>query len=281
MGQFQFRDDTRLALNANSSVKLDKFVYAGNSVNTQLLMRAARGAFRFATGNMPSKAYKIITPSSTIGVRGTWFDVFVGRRGQTIITVLYGEVEACNRSGQCRTLRNQCESVRIEPSGQIVDAARPDASILADETAQRAIPFLVSQSKLLRSMRIPNRAAARCSNTVESEPENNIDGASGDSDGGESDGGGGGRSDIRLKRDIRVVGKAPNGLPLYRFRYTWSDKEWVGVMAQDVLKVMPKAAHTGVEGYYQVNYRMLGLKMVPYDHWLTSTGRQETMSANP
>ena len=285
LGQFQFRDDTRLALNANSSVKLDKFVYAGSGVNTQLLMKAARGAFRFATGNMPSRAYKIITPSSTIGVRGTWFDVFVGRRGQTIVTVLYGEVEACNRGGQCRTLSNQCESVRIEPNGQIVDAARPDASILADETAQRAIPFLISQNKLLRSMRIPNRAAARCSNTAEQEPENNIDGASGDPDGGGSDGGGsggaGGPSDFRLKRDIKIVGMASNGLPLYRFKYTWSDKEWVGVMAQDVLKVMPKAVHTGAEGYYHVSYRMLGLKMVPYARWLTSTDRQETVSANP
>ena len=280
LGQFQFRDDTRLALNANSSVKLDKFVYAGSGINTQLLMKAARGAFRFATGNMPSRAYKIITPSSTIGVRGTWFDVFVGRRGQTIVTVLYGEIEACSNGGQCRTLSNQCESVRIEPNGQIVDAARPDATILADETPQRAIPFLISQSKLLRSMRIPNRAASRCSGLAEAEPENNIDGASGDPDGGgDSDGGGGGGgfgSDIRLKRDVHVVGKTPGGLPLYRFKYTWSEKEWVGVMAQDVLKVMPKAISTDSEGYYLVNYQMLDLEMIPYDQWFESYKKQKT-----
>ena len=105
LGQFQFKDGTRLALNANASVKLDRFVYAGGGSPSRMLLRAARGAFRFATGSMPSKAYKIITPSSTIGVRGTWFDVYVGRRGQTIVTAIYGTVEACNRRGQCRDCR--------------------------------------------------------------------------------------------------------------------------------------------------------------------------------
>ena len=282
LGQFQFRDDTRLALNANSSVRLDKFVYAGSGANTQLLLKAARGAFRFATGNMPSKAYKVITPSSTIGVRGTWFDVYVGRRGQTIVTLLYGEVEACSNAGQCRTLDTQCETVRIEPNGQIVDADRPNSTILAGESAQQAIPFLVSQSKLLRSMRVPNRVASQCSGLAGLEPEHNIDGASGDGGGdGESDGGGSGAgggfgSDIRLKRDIHLVGNTHQGLPLYRFKYTWSDKEWVGVMAQDVLKVMPQAVNTDAEGYYRVDYKLLGLKMIPYGQWFKSFTKEKS-----
>ncbi|MEW9834035.1 tail fiber domain-containing protein, partial [Mesorhizobium marinum] len=48
-------------------------------------------------------------------------------------------------------------------------------------------------------------------------------------------------SDIRLKRDVECVGAAPNGLPLYTFRYLWSDAVYQGVMAQDVLKVFPEA----------------------------------------
>src|SRR4029450_7449565 len=41
-------------------------------------------------------------------------------------------------------------------------------------------------------------------------------------------------SDIRLKHDIHLVGHADNGLNLYRYRYLWSDTEYVGVMAQEV-----------------------------------------------
>ncbi len=277
LGQFRFRDDTRLALNANSSVRLDRFVYAGSGAKTQLLMQAARGAFRFATGKMPSRAYKIVTPSSTIGVRGTLFDVYVGGRGQTIVTLLYGSVRACNRAGRCRTLRRRCESVRIERNGQIVGADRPDATILAGEPARRAIPFLVSQRRLGRSMRVPNRIAARCAAVAAPNREINNDGG----EGGGGDGGGGSRSDIRLKRDIQAVGQTHDGLTLYRFKYTWSDKEWVGVMAQDVLKVMPQAVSTDQSGFYRVHYRMLGLKMQPYLQWRASAKRQAAAPKAP
>lgn len=49
-------------------------------------------------------------------------------------------------------------------------------------------------------------------------------------------------SDRRVKRDIRRIGKTPvMGLPLYVFRYVWDDILRVGVMAQDVLRVKPRA----------------------------------------
>ena len=34
-----------------------------------------------------------------------------------------------------------------------------------------------------------------------------------------------------------------------------------GVMAQDVLKVMPEAVSIGADGFYRVNYTMLGIEM--------------------
>jgi hypothetical protein len=68
-------------------------------------------------------------------------------------------------------------------------------------------------------------------------------------------------SDIRLKTDIEQVGVAANGLPLYTFRYLWSDEVYRGVMAQDVLKVFPEAVVTRPDGYMAVRYDMLGLEM--------------------
>ena len=74
-------------------------------------------------------------------------------------------------------------------------------------------------------------------------------------------GGEGPPSDIRLKTDIHQVGTTSHDLPLYTFRYIGKDGQFEGVMAQDVLKVMPSAVIVGEDGYYRVNYDMLGIEM--------------------
>ena len=76
------------------------------------------------------------------------------------------------------------------------------------------------------------------------------------------------KSDIRLKRDIKAVGELDNGLMLYRFRYRWSETVYVGVMAQEVLEVDPGAVIMGEDGFYRVDYRRLGTKMMEWSEWL-------------
>lgn len=80
-------------------------------------------------------------------------------------------------------------------------------------------------------------------------------------------------SDRRLKGDIVAVGRLANGLTLYRFRYLWSTAEYVGVMAQDVLDVMPEAVTTDArDGYMTVNYGLLGFRMMRWDDWRNRQG---------
>ena len=74
-------------------------------------------------------------------------------------------------------------------------------------------------------------------------------------------------SDRRLKRHVKQVGALPNGLPLYSFRYIWGGPTFVGVMAQDVLRVMPHAVVTGPDGFYRVEYGMLGTRMMTLPEW--------------
>ena len=68
-------------------------------------------------------------------------------------------------------------------------------------------------------------------------------------------------TDVRLKTDIRQVGTTAHELPLYTFRYIGEDDRYEGVMAQDVLKVMPEAVSVGEDGYYRVDYAMLGIEL--------------------
>jgi endosialidase-like protein len=68
-------------------------------------------------------------------------------------------------------------------------------------------------------------------------------------------------SDLRLKDDIVRIGNTSHGLPLYRFRYKGGRDSFAGVMAQDVLGVMPEAVTVGADGFYRVNYAKLGIAL--------------------
>ena len=97
-------------------------------------------------------------------------------------------------------------------------------------------------------------------------------GGGGGGGGGRGGGGGGGgrRSDIALKHDIVLLGHLDNGLGFYRFSYHGSDKTYVGVMAQEVQRVMPDAVTRGSDGYLWVFYDKLGVKFQTYEHWIAS-----------
>ena len=69
-------------------------------------------------------------------------------------------------------------------------------------------------------------------------------------------------SDLRLKRYIVPAGVLPNGIHLYAFNYIWGGPRYVGVLAQDVLKVMPAAVSKDEFGFYRVDYEMIGTRMV-------------------
>jgi hypothetical protein len=64
------------------------------------------------------------------------------------------------------------------------------------------------------------------------------------------------KSDINIKTDITRISKLNNGLPVYLFRYKGKKELSIGVMAQDVEKVMPEAV-IEVNGVKAVNYSIL------------------------
>jgi len=68
-------------------------------------------------------------------------------------------------------------------------------------------------------------------------------------------------SDRRLKTDITPTGdKLSNGLPLYSFKYIWDDKtSHIGLMADEVEKVIPEAITVTPSGFMKVDYSMVGV----------------------
>ena len=76
--------------------------------------------------------------------------------------------------------------------------------------------------------------------------------------------------DIALKHDIVLLGYLDNGVGFYRFAYNGADKAYVGVMAQEVQRVVPGAVTLATDGYLRVSYEKLGLKFQTYDQWIAS-----------
>lgn len=68
-------------------------------------------------------------------------------------------------------------------------------------------------------------------------------------------------SDQRLKKDVTRIATHPAGFGVYRFKYLWSDLEHTGVLAQEVLDIVPTAVSRGEHGFLQVDYAALGMRM--------------------
>jgi hypothetical protein len=110
--QLLFRDQTSLSVGPSSSVVLDEFVYDPRAANARVSMSMGRGVARFVTGVLQSQSYQIRTPTATIGVRGTTFDLFVAENGDTTVVIRSGAVEVAGR--------NAPGSVRLANAGQAV-----------------------------------------------------------------------------------------------------------------------------------------------------------------
>lgn len=115
-----FLDSTNLSIGPNSSVLLDRFVFQGRGPSQALTVNLVRGAFRFSTGALDKRAYKINTPVATIGVRGTVLGIF-SQGPRTLVTMVdNSEALACTRltaRPRCVLLRGAGDTVVITRTG--------------------------------------------------------------------------------------------------------------------------------------------------------------------
>lgn len=69
-------------------------------------------------------------------------------------------------------------------------------------------------------------------------------------------------SDIRLKEEIKHIGYSPSGLKIYSWKYKHNPcGRFSGVMAQEILNIIPEAIAKNERGYYMVDYRLLDVDM--------------------
>ena len=64
-------------------------------------------------------------------------------------------------------------------------------------------------------------------------------------------------SDRRLKENIKKIGESISGLGIYKFNYIGKTKQYIGAMADEVIKIVPQAVALRSNGFYGVNYSLI------------------------
>ena len=161
VGQFEFRDKTKLALGPGSTVVLDNFVYNPKGSGSKVVLELTRGSFRFITGKAKHDAYEIVTPTATIGVRGTAFDVYVDDSGALAIAMINGAVQVCPHSGACRLHNIIGRFLTLNAEGVFSLRDTWDATFFKGVSLQAALPFISNQRLLSPALRGQTKIVAR------------------------------------------------------------------------------------------------------------------------
>ena len=114
------RDNTNLLIGPSSSIKLDRFIYAGPSQPGAIAVNLVKGALRFATGDADKKAYVISTPTASLGVRGTVLKILSYGPSKTLVVLDEGGATVCTRQTtkkHCLDLTEPGQGVEVTVTG--------------------------------------------------------------------------------------------------------------------------------------------------------------------
>ena len=109
------RDQTQLRLNQNTTLQIRSLQAGSDSTVLSLtqgrlwaqVKQLATGAFRVTAAAVLPNRLRIITPTATVGIRGTDWELVVGDQGITTLTVVSGEVEMSNEFGRVSVGANE------------------------------------------------------------------------------------------------------------------------------------------------------------------------------
>lgn len=112
-----FKDDTKVKVNENSRLLIDDFVFDPKKSDAgKLAMKVGAGTVRYASGqiakNNPQQV-NIKTPTATIAVRGTDFNMTVDEVGQSLVIL----VPSCKDESEVKKYEleeNRCKVGKIE-----------------------------------------------------------------------------------------------------------------------------------------------------------------------
>ena len=106
--ELRFSDKTKLVVGPRSTLVIEDYLLREDGTAGKFAVNALSGTFRFITGGAPKDRYLITTPTGTVGVRGTEFDLNVFPDHMSLL-LFHGAVILCNLEKQCVTVDDSCE----------------------------------------------------------------------------------------------------------------------------------------------------------------------------
>lgn len=113
-----FTDGSRLTLGSASSIVVDNYVFASQQGTGQQTLKMTKGLFRFVSGSMPKDQVRLVTPTVSIGIRGTVVKMKVNENGSGAVFFEHGSGFIQNAAGQT-TPMSEGDMVKIGADGSI------------------------------------------------------------------------------------------------------------------------------------------------------------------
>lgn len=189
VAQIRFVDDTKIVVGPNSRLAIDAFVFNPNATAQEVTIRFTKGALRFISGQSPSQVYSVLTPTMTIGMRGTGFDCAVSNDDRTLCAAIEGTITACDRDNLCADFTADCSIVSTTPGGDLgtIPPGFGSAQVIASY-----FPFIGDQDQLEAAFRLDTSSCSRVNPRFMEQPSDSLGDSSTDRPSFESDKDGGG-----------------------------------------------------------------------------------------
>ena len=191
--QIKFSDNTKLVVGPNSSLVLEDYLLREDGSGGKFAINALSGTFRFVTGGAPKDRYLIETPTGTIGVRGTGFDLN-SKPDHASLMLYHGAVVLCNKANDCVTVDDICEIGTADVSDAQILGVATEMTQAEREQMRGMFPYADDESDLIGQFRIAQ--ARECLNRpvtpTQQEPASGTNDDAGPQGGRGTDGGNGG-----------------------------------------------------------------------------------------
>jgi hypothetical protein len=158
--QILFSDRTELVVGPRSALLIEDYLLRNDGSAGKFAINALSGTFRFVTGGAPKNSYVITTPTGTIGVRGTAFELYIAGLWSYVL-VQHGSVILRPFNGEPVVLEGACEFGIIGADGAEVVGNTDQVKGADREKLKEIFLYPTKQSSLLlREFRI--QGAERC-----------------------------------------------------------------------------------------------------------------------
>jgi hypothetical protein len=158
--QILFSDNTKLVIGPNSSLLIEDYLIRNNGTAGKLAVDMLAGSFRFITGTSPKGAYEISTPTGTIGVRGTIFDVWIDALTGIAYVMMYRGETSLHSATVTKELSGLCYVGQIDIDESLVIGHADGIEGDERDAFKGHFIFSINQMQLLPQFRVA--AATDC-----------------------------------------------------------------------------------------------------------------------